>query len=86
MKEIIQSLEQIEKTVRGADAGKTEAAIQSARKALAASKQQGLEHLGEELSTWQKKLNVILKEPAGRQGMAKHVRYWIEGLTKASDL
>ena len=37
-------------------------------------------HLEEELKVWQIKLPVILKEPVGRKGMAKHARFWAERL------
>lgn len=33
-----------------------------------------------ELSIWQSKLSVILNEPAGRKGLAKHARFWAEKL------
>jgi len=41
-----------------------------------------LGQLEQELSTWQAKLGVILKEPVGREGMAKHAHHWIEELRK----
>ena len=41
-----------------------------------------LSQLEQELSTWQAKLGVILKEPVGREGMAKHAHHWIEELRK----
>ena len=39
-----------------------------------------LKELDTELSIWQSKLAVILNEPAGRKGMAKHARFWSEKL------
>ena len=39
--------------------------------------------LGQELAVWQSKLDVILKEPIGREGMAKHARYWAEKVKNA---
>ncbi len=39
-----------------------------------------LEELDTELSIWQSKLAVILKEPVGKKGMAKHARFWAEKL------
>lgn len=37
-------------------------------------------HLEEELKVWQTKLSVIIKEPIGRKGLAKHARFWAERL------
>lgn len=39
-----------------------------------------LKELKNELKIWQDKLSVILKEPIGRKGMAKHARFWTEKL------
>ena len=39
-----------------------------------------LKELDTELSIWQSKLAVILKEPIGKKGMAKHARFWAEKL------
>ena len=80
MKQIIESLSQIEKSAKSGDAAKIEMLIQAARKAASGAKEGPLKQLDEELSTWQKKLSTILKEPVGRQGMAKHARHWIEQL------
>ena len=52
------------------------------KKASAADGQSLLEKLDGELSTWQQKLPVILKEPVGRQGMAKHAAYWADQFAK----
>lgn len=58
-------------------------ALVTAEKSRAgAHKRALLEKLESELSIWQSKLGILLKEPAGRQGMAKHAQYWIK---KASD-
>lgn len=43
-----------------------------------------LSQLDSELDVWQKKITVIVKEPLGRQGMAKHAHHWAEILKKAS--
>ena len=80
MKNIIDFLEQIEKAAKGSDKVKIEAAVQAARKSLSGAKNDRLKQLDEELSTWQKKSDVILKEPVGREGMAKHIRHWITSL------
>lgn len=82
LKEIIHSLQEIEKRVRGKEASAVETAIKSARTLLSGDSSGVLRQLDEELSTWQKKLNVILKEPVGREGMAKHMKYWIQELSK----
>ena len=37
-----------------------------------------LGQLDTELLTWLSKLDIILKEPAGRNGMAKHANFWAE--------
>ena len=84
MTEIIQSLEQIEKTVKTADFAKIEATVQTTRKFLSGTKNSKLQQLDSELAVWQTKLNVILREPAGREGMAKHVRHWVEELRKSN--
>lgn len=39
-----------------------------------------LTQLDTELLTWLSKLEVILKEPVGRQGLVKHANYWAEKL------
>ena len=36
--------------------------------------------LAQELSVWESKIAVIWKEPAGRQGIAKHAKHWAEKL------
>lgn len=91
MKNITPELENIAKSVKvSSDASKTEQAIKSARiavenyKKIAKPEQAALlEKLENELKTWQSKLSVILREPVGRQGMAKHAEHWIEQLKKA---
>ena len=80
MKEIIQALEEIEKNVKGGDRAKIEKAIQSAKSKLSPP----THRLHEELSVWQTKLDIILKEKAGREGMAKHARHWVEELRRNS--
>ena len=61
-----------------ADEGKMTAAIQEIRMLTKGDPQAA--HLEEELKVWQTKLPVILKEPVGRKGMAKHARFWAERL------
>ena len=89
MKEILEALETIEKSVNaGKDPSGVQAAIQSARKSLAGAMTVGARHaaplhqLDDELSVWQTKLNVILKERIGREGIAKHARHWVEELRR----
>lgn len=81
MKELIQALEDIEKNARaGGDAAKAAKAVESAASRTSAWRDERAKQLAEELSVWKQKLPVIWKEPAGRQGMAKHARHWIERL------
>lgn len=78
-----ENLEAIARAAAKADAAATGAAIGQARQLIkAAPAAEALARLDRELSTWQEKLEVILKEPAGRQGMAKHARFWIEELMR----
>jgi uncharacterized protein (DUF4415 family) len=91
MKNITEGLTAIAKSVKvSTDAAAAEQAIKSARAAVESAKKSAktetaamLEKLENELKTWQSKLNVILREPVGRQGMAKHVDFWIQELKKA---
>jgi len=79
---ITASLEEIARLAKAsAEPAKVEEAIKTARAVLQGLK--GTEELDKELSIWQSKLPVILKEPAGRQGMVKHVHYWMERLKNA---
>ena len=86
MTSICSSLEEIAREVKnGQDVPKVHAAIESARRQIAgagAIHESPLQRLDQELSTWLSRLPVILKEPAGRQGMAKHARFWVEELKK----
>ena len=81
MKNIIECLVQIEKAARNSDTAKVKAVIQSTRKCLAGTApKELLGKLDGELEVWQTKLSVILKEPAGREGMARHAKHWVEQL------
>ena len=82
MKNIIVSLETITNAVeKDADALKTEQAITLARNQIEnISNDPLLKELDLELSVWQSKLSVIMKEPVGKKGMAKHARFWAERL------
>ncbi len=80
MKEIIQSLEKISKlaAAQAADVKELEKAISAARDAIKKNeKDSRLETLDGELSIWQSKLSVIVKEPIGRQGISKHCLHWV---------
>ena len=78
VQKISTSLEAIADLVdHASDLPKIQAAIQTA-KTLA--KEASLQQLETELNTWQSKLSVILNEPAGKKGMAKHARFWAEKL------
>ena len=90
MQKIIGSLQEVARAVKNStDLGKAEETIKKARALIKDSKagKSGeevllLEKLDGELGIWQAKLSVLLKEPAGRQGMAKHASYWAEQLMK----
>ena len=78
MQKVSASLETIADLVeQTSDLSKIQVAIQMA-KTLA--KEASLQQLETELNTWQSKLSVILNEPAGKKGMAKHARFWAEKL------
>ena len=79
---IINGVEQIERLAKhSSDASQAKNAIQSVRD-LIRSSDRDLKQLDSELSTWQSKLEVIYREPVGRQGMAKHAAHWAEKLRK----
>ncbi len=80
--DIIIGLEGIARLVkRNTEDTKIADTISAVRKSLGTLKDKpGLKQLDEELAVWETKLSVILKEPAGRQGMAKHALYWAEQL------
>ena len=85
MEKIVAGLEEVASTIKkSSQPAVVSQAIQNLRKELAPLKD-GAENavfvtLDEELAVWQKKLDVILKEPAGREGMVKHARHWAEKL------
>ena len=88
---VLQALENIAHAAKSSSDPKTlREAVKAARSAAQSSlgkngnaSSELLAILEQELSTWESKLDVILKEPVGRQGMAKHAHYWIEKLKKA---
>jgi len=85
-----ESLEALAHSAGKGDSAVTGAAIQAARVVIknlppaAGDRASLLQQLDQELSTWQGKLDVILSEPVGRQGMAKHARFWIEQISKGN--
>ena len=78
MNEIIGALETIEKALKaGNNPSAVQSAIREARNRTNSSKDEQLQQLSAELLTWESKFPVIWREPAGRQGMAKHAGHWI---------
>ena len=89
MKKITDKLEEIAHLAKNpSEAAKTAEAIKALRTLVKDAKETdapGKESLGRlsvELEVWQAKLSVILKEPAGREGMARHAKHWVEELRK----
>lgn len=85
MRELAEALEQIARAARGpAD---RDAVLKAVRRSKTISgsvhvQTELLKQLIDELSVWEKKLDAILGEPVGRQGMAKHAAFWAERLRK----
>lgn len=81
-REVILGLEEIARLVKkNTEDAKVAGTISGVRNRLGGLKDKpSFKQLDEELTVWETKLNVILKEPAGRQGMAKHALYWAEQL------
>ena len=98
MQKIVASLEAIANSVdKGLDLSKTQEAIKTTRGLIKdfVDKTNGksvgaihelplLKELDAELLIWQSKLSVILSEPVGKKGMAKHARHWVERLKMSS--
>ena len=88
MKGIVQALEQVSRsaksdkeTVKPADAVKElRKRIRDGKPKQPAELQAMLAQLDEELAVWESKIAVIMKEPVGRQGMARHAAHWAERL------
>lgn len=82
MKEVILGLEKIAEAVKKTSQPKAVSeAIQNVKTSISKAKSTGmLGVLDEELTVWLKKIDVILKEPAGRQGMVKHLHHWAQKL------
>jgi len=86
--ELIAALEKVAHLAR-TEPAKTGAALEMASGLIKELKgkshhipEESLGRLEQEVFTWQSKLGVILKEPVGREGMAKHAHHWIEELRK----
>ncbi len=79
MQELIKTLQQIAAKAGGATSRELLPLVQSAKKAAQNLKQ---DQLVQELGAWESKLDVILKEPIGRQGMSRHAAHWVERLQK----
>ncbi len=90
MQNVVEGLEALAVTIKkSAQSVPVPDAIQKLRKDIAPLKTKPentavLQTLDEELGIWLKKLEVILKEPAGREGMVKHARHWAEKLKSHS--
>lgn len=88
MKDIIINLESIASLVdHASDVSKvheaitsTKVLVQNSKKSTNKTEQVTLSQLEQELGVWQSKLSVILSDPAGRKGIAKHARFWAEKL------
>lgn len=81
MQTINGSLEALASAIdKGADLAKVTEAIKSTRELTKGKDVPALKELDAELSVWQSKLSVILSEPEGKKGMAKHARFWAEKL------
>ena len=79
---ICSGLEEVARLVKSTnDASKIKEAIAALRNLV--SGDASYKQLDAELDTWQTKLAVILKEPVGCEGMAKHARYWAERIKNA---
>lgn len=82
MQKTLKCLEIISHLAKGsADAAQVRKAIESARAAVQEERSANsalFAQLDSELSVWLTKLDVLLNEPAGRHGMAKHAIYWLE--------
>lgn len=72
----------LERIARLAESSPDEAALKAEVQTLrnSVSSKPELKELESELKIWQDKLSVILSEPIGRKGLAKHARFWAERL------
>lgn len=89
MKKITDKLEEIAHSAKNpSEQARTVEAIKNLRKLIeehkvsAPAAKELLERLNGELDVWQSKISVILKEPVGREGMARHAKHWVQELGK----
>ena len=89
MKKITDKLEEIAHSAKNpSEQAKTAEAIKALRLLVKDPKEsdglpkEALGRLDGELDVWQSKISVILKEPAGREGMARHAKHWVGELGK----
>ncbi len=88
MDKIIQDLEQISRSAKSNSVSEAKSAIKNIRELLknmnvGMNHESPLQKLDQELATWQAKLEVIFREPVGRNGMAKHAQYWITVIARS---
>ena len=89
MKKIIEQLENIAHSAKNpSEQSKIVDALKSLRTLVKDPKETGAApkeifgKLDGEMEVWQTKLSVILKEPVGREGIARHAKHWVEELRK----
>lgn len=78
MQDACQALERIAHLAESGDEAGLRKELEALQKAVSSNKE--LAELAKEAKIWQDKLGVILQEPVGRKGMARHARFWIEKL------
>jgi len=78
---LVKALEKVSISAKSGKSDATRSAVESARAEIGKlTPSPSLRQLETELGIWSSKLDVILNEPAGREGMAKHAAYWMETL------
>ena len=87
MQTISESLEALATAIdKGTDLVKAAEAIKSTRELTKGKDGPILKELDAELSVWQSKFSVIMNEPVGKKGMAKHARFWAAKLKIADSI
>lgn len=85
MRELADSLEQVARAARGpAEKDVVLKAVRKSKSIMSALhvRTEMLKQLIDELAVWEKKVDAILSDPAGRQGMAKHAAFWADRVRK----
>ena len=82
MSDACKTLESIARLAESGDEAVLRKELESFRKTLSSGNE--FAELEKEVKIWQDKLAVILQEPIGRKGMAKHARFWIQKLKDSS--